>query len=61
MVSKVEIGGLIVDYKVRFLIVLVKLFLRRYLICLELNSLLVAMCSLILGLIHSIGSFFIGY
>jgi len=57
VVSKVKIGVLIVDYKVRFLIVLVKLFLRRYLICPKLNSPLVAICSLILSLVYFIESF----
>ena len=56
IVSKVKIGGLIIDRKVRFLMVLVKLFLRRYLICPKLNSPLVAICSLISSLVYSIGS-----
>jgi len=47
---------LIMDYKVRFLIVLVKLFLRRYLIRPKLNSPLVAIYSLILSLVYSIVS-----
>jgi len=57
VVGKIKIGGLIVDYKVRFLIVLVKLFLRRYLIHPKLNSPLVAIYSLILSLVHFIESF----
>ena len=44
--SKVKIG---------VAMVLVKLFLKRYLICLELNSSLVAIYSLILSSVHSIG------
>jgi len=56
VVSKIKIRVLIIDYKVRFLIVLVKLFLRRYLICPKLNSPLVTICSLILSLVYSIGS-----
>ena len=49
MVSKVKIRVLIV-------LVLVKLFLKRYLIRPKLNSPLVAICSLILSLIHFIRS-----
>jgi hypothetical protein len=56
VVGEVEIRVSIVDCKVRFLMVLVKLFLRRYLICPKLNSPLVAMYSLILSLVYSIGS-----
>jgi len=57
MVGKIKIGISIIDYyKVRFLIVLVKLFLRRYLIYPKLNSPLVTIYSLILGLVYSIGS-----
>ena len=54
--SKAKIGVLVIDYKVEFLIVLVKLFLRRYLIYPKLNSPLVAIYSLILYLIYFIGS-----
>jgi len=46
-----------VDCKVRFLIILIKLFLRRYLIYSKLNSLLVAIYSLTLSLVYSVGSF----
>ena len=53
--GEVKIKILIMDYKVRFSIILVKLFLRRYLIYLKLNSLLVAMCSLILNSVYSVG------
>jgi len=49
VVSKVNIGVLIV-------LVLVKLFLRRYLIHPKLNSPLVAIYSLISSLVYSIGS-----
>jgi len=49
IVGKVKIRVLIV-------LVLVKLFLRRYLICPKLNSPLVAIYSLILSLVYSIGS-----
>jgi len=49
MVGKVKIGVLIV-------VVLVKLFLRRYLIRPKLNSPPVAIYSLILSLVYSIGS-----
>jgi len=56
IVGKIKIGVLIVDHQVRFLIVLVKLFLRRYLICLKLNSSPVAIYSLILSLVYSIRS-----
>ena len=45
------------DCKVRFLIILIKLFLRRYLIYSKLNSLLVAIYSLTLSLVYSVGSF----
>ena len=56
IVSKAKIRVSIVDRKVRFLIVLVKLFLRRYLIHPKLNTPLVTIYSLILYLVHSIGS-----
>jgi len=49
MVGKVKIGVLMV-------LVLIKLFLRRYLIRPKLNSPPVAICSLILSLVYSIGS-----
>jgi len=49
IVNEVKIGVLMV-------LVLVKLFLRRYLIRPKLNSPLVAICSLILSLVYSIGS-----
>ena len=50
MVSEIKARVLIVP-------VLVKLFLRRQLIRPKLNFPLVAICSLILSLVHSIGSF----
>jgi len=53
-----RVGFIVSKVKIRVLIVLVlvKLFLRRYLICPKLNSPLVAICSLILSLVYSIGS-----
>ena len=54
IVGKVKIRVLIIDRKVRFLIV--KLFLRRYLIRPKLNSPPVAIYSLILSLVYSIES-----
>ena len=60
-VSEVKVRVLIVVHGVRFLVVLVlvlvlaKLFLRRWLIYLKLNSLLFAIYSLILASVHSIG------
>ena len=54
--SKVKIRVLIMDCKVRFLIVLVKLFLKRYLIYPELNSPLITIYSLILYSVYSIKS-----
>jgi len=55
-----RVGFIIGKIKVRVLmvLVLVKLFLRRKLICSKLNFPLVAICSLILSLIHFIGSSF---
>ena len=50
VVGEIEIG-------VSMVLVLVKLFLRRYLIRPELNSPPVAICSLISSLVHSVGSF----
>jgi len=59
------IGGIIsrvgfmageVKIRVAIVLVLVKLFLRRWLIRLKLNSPLVAIYSLILSLVHSISS-----
>ena len=62
-VSKVKVRVLMVVYRVRFSVILVlvlvlvlaKLFLRRWLICLKVNSPLFAVCSLILALVYSIG------
>ena len=54
IVSKVKIKVLIMNCKVRFLIILGKLFLRRYLIYFKLNSLLVTIYSLILNSVYSI-------
>ena len=53
-----RVGFVVGKVKIRVLIVLVlvKLFLRRYLICSKLNSSLVAICSLILSLVHFVGS-----
>ena len=48
--SEVEIGVVMV-------LVLVKLFLKRWLIHLELNSPLVAICFLILNSVHSVNLF----
>ena len=56
IVSKVKIRVLIMDCKVRFLIVLVKLFLKKYLIYPKLNSPLVAIYSLILNSVYSVES-----
>ena len=55
-VSKVKVGVLIVVCKIGFLVVLVKLFLKRQLIRPKLNFPLVAIYSLILSLVHSVGS-----
>jgi len=54
-----RVGFIVSEVKIRVLIVLVlvKLFLRRYLIYPKLNSPLVAIYSLILSLVYSIGSF----
>ena len=51
MVGEVEIRVLMV-----LVLILAKLFLKRYLICPELNSPPVAICSLILSLVYSVGS-----
>ena len=58
IISKAGSIGSKVKIKVRFSIVLVKLFLRRYLIYPKLNSPLVTIYSLILSLVYSIGSSF---
>src|SRR6266568_9517453 len=55
MAGEIEIGVLVVLVLV---LILVKLFLRRYLIRPELNSPLVAIYSLILSLVYSVGSSF---
>ena len=61
-VGEVEVRVLVVVCKVRILVVLVlalaKLFLRRQLICPKLNFPLATIYSLVLSLVHSIGSFF---
>jgi len=55
-----RVGFVVGEVKIRVLmvLVLVKLFLRRYLICPKLNSPLVAIYSLILSLVYFIGSSF---
>jgi len=55
-----RVGFVVGEVKIRVLIVLVlvKLFLRRYLICFKLNSPPVTICSLTLSLVHFIGSSF---
>jgi len=53
-----RVGFMVGEVKIRVLmvLVLVKLFLRRYLIRSKLNSPPVAIYSLILSLVHSVGS-----
>ena len=56
IISKAGFIGNKVKIRVIIVLILIRLLLKRWLICLKLNSLLVAIYSLILNSVHSISS-----